>query len=50
MPIYRLEKGVTLVGMLELFIIMAFGVALATFVITRLNSGLSRAERKRLSS
>lgn len=27
-----------------------FGVALVVFVLTRLNSGLSRAERKKLTS
>jgi hypothetical protein len=36
--------------MLEAFAVFAFGVALATFVMTRLNSGLSREERKELSS
>lgn len=29
---------------------LVFGVALVVFVLTRLNSGLSREERKRLSS
>jgi len=29
---------------------LAFGVALAVFVLTRLNSGLSRRERKELTS
>lgn len=28
----------------------AFGIALAVFVLTRLNSGLSRAQRKELTS
>lgn len=36
--------------LLEAFAIFAFGVALATFVLTRLNSGLNRDERKELSS
>lgn len=37
-------------GIIETFAMVAFGVALAVFVMTRLNSGLSRAERKRLTS
>lgn len=35
---------------LEMILAFGFGVALATFVITRLNSGLSRRERERLTS
>lgn len=33
-----------------MYLMLAFGVALAVFVGTRLNSGLSREERKRLTS
>lgn len=36
--------------LLEAFVIFAFGVALTTFVMTRLNSGLSREQRKDLTS
>lgn len=36
--------------LLEAFAVFAFGVALATFVMTRLNSGLDREKRKELSS
>jgi hypothetical protein len=35
---------------IEEILALAFGVALAVFVITRLNSGLSRRERERLTS
>lgn len=34
----------------EELLILGFGVALAVFVLTRLNSGLSRRERKELTS
>jgi hypothetical protein len=34
----------------EEVVALAFGVALATFVLTRLSSGLSRPERKRLTA
>ncbi|MFC3691476.1 hypothetical protein [Chenggangzhangella methanolivorans] len=34
----------------EELLVLAFGVALAVFVLTRLNSGLSRRERKELTS
>lgn len=37
-------------GIIETIAISGFGIALAVFVITRLNSGLSRAERKNLTS
>ena len=37
-------------GILESFLALGFGVALTVFVMTRLNSGLSRAERKKLVS
>ena len=39
-----------MMGMLELFLMAGFGVALVVYVLTRLNSGLSQAERKRLTS
>lgn len=35
---------------IEDILMLGFGVALAIFVVTRLNSGLSRSERKDLSS
>lgn len=34
----------------EELLILGFGVALSVFVLTRLNSGLSRQERKELTS
>lgn len=34
----------------EEMLMLGFGVALAVFVLTRLNSGLNRAERERLTS
>jgi hypothetical protein len=36
-------------GIVEI-LALAFGVALVVYVLTRLNSGLSREERKRLRS
>jgi hypothetical protein len=36
-------------GLLD-FLTFGFGVALVVFVLTRLNSGLTRAERKKLTS
>lgn len=39
-----------MIDQIELYLALAFGVALAVFVGTRLNSGLSREERKRLTS
>lgn len=35
---------------IETILMLGFGVALAIFVVTRLNSGLSRSERKDLAS
>jgi len=37
-------------GLIESLLVFGFGVALVVFVLTRLNSGLSRAERKKLTS
>lgn len=34
----------------EDILMLGFGVALAIFIVTRLNSGLSRTERKDLTS
>lgn len=36
--------------MLENMMMLLFGISLTVFVLTRLNSGLSRADRRRLTS
>lgn len=35
---------------IEYILMLGFGVALAIFIVTRLNSGLSRQQRKDLTS
>jgi hypothetical protein len=44
------QQGEIETMMLEDMMMLLFGISLTVFVLTRLNSGLSRADRRRLTS